>query len=214
MRPYGSRPEFIGHFPLAAEWHEVMRFLYLPVSMPGLGIELPPQLSFMFDVLEYVAEREDPKIQKYIYITAKLGHATPDNPINRPGWHADGFGTNDINYIWTDRWPTVFAIQDFHDITDDHVKSMKRFEEQANPDRFRTYHDQTLLRLDSSVVHRAPEIPAPGGTRRFFKISVSPDKYNLLGNSHNFLFDYDWKMWSREEIRNDPAYAGGDAGPA
>lgn len=26
-------------------------------------------------------------------------------------------------------------------------------------------------------------------------------------------FDYDWMMWDRAEVRNDPAYAGGDAGP-
>lgn len=212
-RPYGSPPEVIGPLPLASQWHEVMRYLYMPVSMPKLGIELPEALWFLYNVLEDVAEREDPGIKRYIYITAKRGYATPDNPINRPGWHADGFGTDDINYIWTDRWPTVFAVQDFHDITDDHVESMKRFEEQADPARFVTYPDQTLLRLDSSVIHRAPEILAPGGNRSFFKISVSKDRYNLLGNSHNFRFKYHWHMYSREEIRNDPSYAGGDAGP-
>jgi hypothetical protein len=35
----------------------------------------------------------------------------------------------------------------------------------------------------------------------------------LKGNSHNYLFDYDWKMWDRDVLRNDPAYAGKDVGP-
>jgi len=214
MSDYGSAPEVIGSFDV--DWYEYMHYLYLPVVMPGqYGVRLPDRLEFVRPVIEAVFAHEGARIYDdcYLYITARRGYATPGNPLNRPGWHADGFGTGDINYIWTDRYPTQFAEQTFHDISDDHVRSIEQFGEQVEPARVVTYPDCTLLRLDASVVHAAPEIPPPGGERSFLKISLSHERYNLLGNSHNYLFDYDWRMWSREEIRNDPAYAGGDAGP-
>ena len=30
------------------------------------------------------------------------------------------------------------------------------------------------------------------------------DKYDLIGNSHNYLLNYDWKMKQRKEARNIP----------
>jgi hypothetical protein len=55
--------------------------------------------------------------------------------------------------------------------------------------------------------------PPPGGMRSFLKISLSHQKYNLVGNSHNYLFDYNWDLHDRDTLRNDPAYAGKDSGP-
>jgi hypothetical protein len=196
-----------------------MHYLYLPVVMPDVSeFRLPDRLAFLGDLLTMAVNREFEAAgtdwsELYVYVTARRGWASPGNPLNRPGWHTDGFGTNDINYIWTDRYPTRFAEQAFNGISTDHVRSAEQFEEQVKPDRIRTYDDGTLFRLDSTVVHATPIIPAPGGNRSFLKISFSPDKYNLLGNSHNHLFDYSWKMWDRAVVRNDPAYAGGDAGP-
>ena len=102
----------------------------------------------------------------HIYVTARRGYATPGNPLNRPGWHSDGFGTSDVNYVWTDRYPTLFAEQPFEQISADHVDSVRQFAEQVDPARIRTYPDKTLMRLDPSVIHAAPEIPAPGGRGR------------------------------------------------
>ena len=88
------------------------------------------------------------------------------------------------------------------------------FAEQVDPARIRTYPDKTLMRLDPSVIHAAPEIPAPGGERSFFKVSFSNSRYNLRGNSRNYLLDYDWPMYDRAAVRNDPAHAGQDGGPS
>jgi hypothetical protein len=41
--------------------------------------------------------------------------------------------------------------------------------------------------------------------RRFVKVSLSSHRYNLIGNSHNHLLDYDWQMFPRDAARNDPA---------
>lgn len=105
----------------------------------------------------------------------------------------------------------MFAEHAFPPISDDHVVSMAQFNDWARVTN--RYADRTLLRLDPFVVHAAPDIAPPGGERAFVKISLSQDRYNLRGNSHNHSFDYGWHMWSRDEVRNDPAYAGGDAGP-
>lgn len=220
---YGKPPEVvIGHFPL--DWDEYMHWLYLPVDMPtGVpGFRLPPNLEFLRWMLIRI-ERYEREFHRnkfdYIYVTARRGFATPGNPLNRPGWHADGFGTQDVNYIWCDAYPTRFACGEFVNISSDHVKSAEQFEDQVAAGSIDgtisvfSGAANTVYRLDPSVIHATPEIPAPGGDRSFLKVSLSNDRYNLRGNSHNHLFDYDWKMWDRAEVRNDPAYAGGDAGP-
>lgn len=224
---YGKAPEAVA--PLSLNWAEYMHYLYLPVWMPGEGsLRLPERLSFLATALNVACFEEHKRRggtdwldEHFIYVTAKHGYASPGNPLNRPGWHCDGFGTDDVNYIWTDRYPTRFAVGDFGEISPDHVESARQFDQLADsayhykygPIKQTEAEPLTLYRLDPFVVHSVPVIPSPGGERSFLKISFSRDRYNLRGNSHNYLFDYDWRMWDRSEIRNDPAYAGGDAGP-
>jgi hypothetical protein len=214
-RTYGAEPEVVMEF--RPEWLEYMHYLYLPVVMPEADdVRLPQRLEFLRPAVSEVCRRELEFGRKlYVYVTARRGWASPGNPLNRPGWHADGFGSDDVNYIWSDRWPTRFATGEFVDISDDHVLSAEQFDRQVEWGWVNVNDglEHTVYRLDPSVIHATPIITPPGGHRSFFKISVSPNRYNLEGNSHNYLFDYDWKMWSREEVRNDPAYAGGDAGP-
>ena len=214
---YGNPPTPVGRFEPA--WDEFMHYLYLPVCMPGEeGIRLPPNLEFaraLIDQVRYVEQFNTDLSTSYIYLTTRRGWATPGNPLNRPGWHSDGFGSNDVNYIWADRWPTRFAIGEFVGISEDHVESAKQFDriaasgmvEVVDGDPFEVY------RLDPSVIHATPLIDPPGGPRSFLKLSFSPSRYNLRGNSHNYLFNYDWMMWDREQLRNDPSWAGGDVGP-
>jgi hypothetical protein len=207
---YGNAPIDVGNY-LLSDWQEYMHYMYLPVVMPERpGLRIPERLSFAADLIQDTIDRESGKFA-YAYVTARRGYATPGNPLNRPGWHSDGFGTDDVNYVWTDRWPTDFAVQPFRDISTDHAESVRQFGLQLIPHLIRHYPDRELLRLDASVIHAAPTIPAPGGERSFFKVSFSNSRYNLAGNSHNYLFGYDWKMFSRTEVRNDPAYASKDA---
>lgn len=228
MIQYGNAPESIGVFDL--DFTEYMHYMYLPVQFAEFGwaLRLPANLAFAQDFVEDVISdefrRHGRNHWQYVYVTARRGFATPGNPLNRPGWHADGFGKDDINYVWTDRFPTLFAEGEFWRISADHVVSVKQFTDQANdptrypwgedreqPIRLTTYPDKTLQRLDASVIHAAPEIPAPGGERSFFKVSFSNERYNLVGNSHNHLFDYDWPMFTREQVRNDPARPSDDS---
>lgn len=250
---YGAGPVDLG--PLNLEWDEFMHYLYLPVRMPagevgltGTPVRLPARLKFLSravhrvwqDAQDSASHLRDP----YVYVTARRGYATPGNPLNRPGWHCDDFGGTDLNYIWSDTYPTRFLLSDeaLSISADDEqsMRDMKRYAKLASgpcscgniavysekPPMMGPHHQRAcsrwaeergepivrvedgpvghLLRLDPYVIHDTPLIKWPGGMRSFFKISVSSHRYNLRGNSHNHLLDYDWPMYDRETVRNQP----------
>lgn len=228
MSRYGKAPTVIGTFDL--DFEEYMHYMYLPVQIndksgyySGYQWSIPDNLRFAEEIINAAFDHEEDLGNEwtYIYVTARRGYATPGNPLNRPGWHSDGFGTPDVNYVWTDRYPTEFAVGTFENVSEDHIESVRDFESAIeNAKRQRpsdreifvgTYNDNVLLRLDERVIHRAPEIPAPGGERSFFKVSFSNEKYNLKGNSHNYGLEYEWTMFDRVSTRNDPARAGKDS---
>ncbi|AXC36304.1 hypothetical protein SEA_FORK_78 [Microbacterium phage Fork] len=211
---YGNAPELHGIWDL--EFEQYMHYMYLPIAIPDdpqFDFTLPPELEFARELIEHAWNteiNEHDNLWTHVYVTARRGFATPGNPLNRPGWHSDGFGTPDINYVWTDRYPTLFAIGDFGEISDDHLESTRQFEERAAGLYQSTHADKTLMRLDPSVIHTAPPIPAPGGERSFFKVSFSNTRYNLKGNAHNYMLNYDWPMYDRATVRNDPSRAQDD----
>lgn len=226
---YGKPPTVVGTFDLSDDWHEFMHYLYLPVRMKeDYVIKYPENLGFLFDPLldaldDWNCASGSLDTTSYIYATARRGVATRDNPLNRPGWHCDDFGGTDYNYVWSDKYPTRFLTHSYWangvlDIPNDHIESITAFEWLAANAGKRgyealsviTYPPNTLLRLDPYVIHATPDITDGGGMRSFFKFSFSNKKYNLLGNSHNYLFDYNWKMHDRQVVRNDPSYAGTD----
>lgn len=201
---YGNPPKVLGEFhPTTGE---MMNYLYLPVKLAGdFRIAIPKRLwayEGMIGAAFCDAAKTLSVYDHYIYLTAKTLFVAPGNPGNRPGWHADGYGSNgDLNYIWHDKNPTEFAVQDFTDIPDDDIESMKEMERQVDEMKIRIYDNKSLLRLDETVVHRVGPV-VETGVRTFIKISVSRHRYNLVGNSKNYALDYDWKMYGRGDIRN------------
>lgn len=206
---FGDAPVAIGFATL--ELTEVMYYLYLPVMMPGSSdIRLPRNLEPCRDIIIKSIEAA-PRRYEYAYISARKGWASPDNPLNRPGWHCDGFGTDDTNYVWWKGAGTRFAVQSFQDISTDHVESLKQFEAQLTPDGIRdSYPEMLLYELHPKVVHATPIVKPPGEMRQFVKVSLSDHPYNLENNSHNWLFDYDWMLANRNVARNDTHTAQGD----
>jgi len=221
---YGGPPVLLGKYDFSLP--EVMYYLYLPVFMEEAGHEygdttaeglrLPPALECCRSLIEHAMILQNRQF-RYIYLSARKGWATPDNPLNRPGWHCDGFGTDDMNFIWWRGPGTRFATGDFGEISKDHNESMNQFTKriaQADFDyrvgiapRRRIVIDTPpqahLYAIDPYVVHATP-ILTEGCMRQFVKISLSDHRYDLYNNSHNYLFDYDWPMRDRETIRNDP----------
>lgn len=204
-RAFGNMPKQLNYHTISL-W-EVMYYLYLPVRMDSSReLRLPMNVRQVLSLV-YTADKAVRDLQRtyaYTYLSARKGFATPDNPLNRPGWHCDGFGTDDLNFIWWKGPGTRFAVQHFQDISDDHNRSLMQFGAQVNPASVWSPPQEHLYMIDPSVVHATPIIEAPGCMREYVKISYSNEKYNLENNSHNYLFDYAWELHSRESIRNDP----------
>lgn len=195
---YGAAPVDLGKLQL--DTSELMFWLYLPIKMRGTNCEkLPLQLDKYQRLVDYcyydvVATYGDRRWRdSYVYLSVKITHVTPDAPGNRPGWHSDGFLTDDLNYIWADRNPTEFFIRDKLMTTyADHTMSMKHFEShipwslERGEAGYRTEHAKVnhLYRLDQTNIHRV-SLNVESGKRAFIKVSVSDKPYVQLGNSIN-----------------------------
>jgi hypothetical protein len=221
MSTYGELPVDLGEFPI--HWDESCFYLYLPIKMAGDNpfnqIRIPERLLSFKPLVDVVINRLTwfptlsvrdrlPKYkfvrERYIYLTVKHMLVNPDFWGNRGGAHTDGFGTDDMNWIWYDENPTEFCGGEFN-ITPDHNKSLEEFEEQWNYKNQVTYPNKHLLELTPFVVHRVARVTRYM-MRTFVKISLSEHQYNLTGNSHNYLFDYKWEMHDRQAVRNMERY--------
>jgi hypothetical protein len=196
----GSAPRVLGEYRI--DCPELMFYQYLPIVMPEISqdVRVPDSLRcFMPIINEALWFRGK---DQYMYLTAKKMFVGPDNAANRPGWHIDGFGTDDFNFIWADSSPTEFCVQQFV-LSEGHGASLRQMDEQARVENITTYPDGSLLMLDQTVVHRVAAV-GDCGYRTFAKISISSDRYNLRGNARNWLFDYDWPLFERSTERNHP----------
>lgn len=217
MSPAGDPPKDLGLIALTPS--EMMFWMYLPVSEPGNMLALVPHNLRQFDPILSAVRADDPDrwMDSYVYLTAKTLWVEGSYIGNRPGWHIDGYGTDDLNYIWSDRAPTVFLTQQnrwmLSDDCDESLRQMEkigRFAEAYNHVGLRTYPDKHLLRLDNTVIHRSPT-GFEAGMRTFVKVSLSHDRYNLKGNSVNHLLpETHWPLVDRQEVRNHPATRNAD----
>lgn len=210
---------FVGNSPVDLGLHdhqfdEMMFWMYCPISMPGKAHYVCEAQLRQFAPLINACRDYDPERfeANYVYVTAKTLWVEGNFIGNRPGWHTDGFGTDDVNYIWSDRAPTEFYSQEelveISDDCDESMDQMRHLFEEVNwkcphyP--VETYPDKHLLRLDATVMHRCPVVFEPG-IRTFFKLSLSKDRYNLKGNAVNYLLpESNWPLVDRDEKRNHP----------
>lgn len=204
---YGAPPIDLGLIDISPK--EMMFWLYCPVKLPGmLSMSVPDNLRQFGPLLR--AARDDASEvwrDNYVYITAKTLFVSADNPGNRPGWHSDGFMTDDLNYIWSDCNGTLFwEPQNRVSFVQDHMDSLAEMQAAAHVGPHTVYPDKHLLRLDQTVIHRVADVKTPR-VRSFVKISVSRDRYDLVGNSVNHELAPDWKYFERNADRNAPAKA-------
>lgn len=179
--------------------------LYLPIRLAGDDrVVIPPHLEGYGALVDAaLAHEADAADGKYVYLTVKRLWVEPGCLGGRLGWHTDGFGTADVNYIWSDADPTEFCVQPF-DLSDDHALSMVEMWEQADPNNIVRFEPLDLIRIDARHVHRCPENPRPG-YRTFARVSISHDRYDMIGNAHNYGLNYNWIMHPRGGVRNDTA---------
>lgn len=204
---YGELPKLVGNYKIEAK--EMFFYQYLPIKLVGnTDIKVEHRLSCFNDIIgviccDFIGEYGlDRFVNSYVYLTAKNMFVAPNCSYNRLGWHSDGFMTEDINYIWSDKLPTVFNTSKFN-LTQDDIVSMDEMSVQALPENDFCYNSGDLLRLNQFNIHRVADIETVV-LRCFLKLSFSVDKYDLLGNSKNYELDYNWDMKPRKQSRNIP----------
>lgn len=205
---YGSLPHNLGRYDVKCE--EMMFVQYMPIKLAGGYGSLV--YEDRFKIFEGIIDRIccdfidtfglDTWDESYIYLTVKHMYQVPNSSFNRHGYHSDGFMTNDINYVWSNMFPTVFNTTKFNLTLDDKI-SIGEMEEQAIKENEVTYPDCSVVRLNQYNIHKVGD-NSTGGLRTFVKLSFSKDKYDLIGNAHNYLLDYDWEMKERSVERNIP----------
>jgi hypothetical protein len=212
MSLVGRLPKDLGLVDLAPS--EMMFWMYLPISTPqDHSYHLPDNLKQFGEIISMVrADCPSSFFLSYVYLTAKTLWVAGEYIGNRPGWHVDGYGTEDVNFIWADRAPTEFIGREeslLWSISDDCDQSMQEMEliARKGPEYgipITTYPDRHLLRLDNTVIHRSPVDFEPG-YRTFIKVSLSHERYNLKGNSINHrLPSTHWPLIERGSDRNHP----------
>lgn len=202
---YGSPPERMGFYDLKPK--EMLFWLYCPISLPGSEqMIVPGNLRHFRPLLDAVTDDIgwSKAFDSYLYITAKTLWVTTKNLAQRPGWHSDGFGTDDLNYIWCDKWPTEFICpNELFELSEDCEESYVQMNHHAQTETVYTYGENELLKLTPAVIHRAPTCPLEG-FRSFVKISVSEHLYNLEGNSINHELNHHFELKPRARERNHP----------
>lgn len=203
---YGSLPKVIGTFEVPSG--EMFFYQYLPIKFPGsTDIRHEDRLKCFEKIIgaaacDFVGEYGlNGFVDSYVYLTAKRLYVHAGCPFNRPGYHSDGFMTSDINYVWSDCDPTIFNTSEFEISMNDKL-SMREMELQALEENEVRFPDNSLLRLDQTCIHKVSG--EFDGVRTFLKLSFSGDKYDLIGNSHNYRFSYNWIMRPRTKDRNIP----------
>lgn len=215
---YGAAPKDLGELKL--DTSEMMFWLYCPIKMPASirpGYAYPEQLAKYEPIVRevfadvYGSYGSTRWLESYVYLSVKVLHVTPDAPGNRPGWHSDGFLTNDLNYIWADRNPTEFFITEdarLLSLSADHKRSMQEMDFAASlpvtGERLEHAKVNHLYRLDQTVIHRV-SLNVDSGKRAFVKVSVSDKPYVQLGNSINHLLpEHPRPSLARQVERNCP----------
>jgi hypothetical protein len=204
---YGELPTVIGNLDINCE--EMMFYQYLPIKMANsLAINHPKNLMVFEELInicatDFIKEFGRRKYEEsYVYLTAKRSFQEKHSTFNRFGFHSDGFLTDDINYIWSNNNGTIFNNSVF-DLTLNDEISLKEMKQQALKENNVQSNDCDIIRLNQYNIHKVKKIKKPC-FRTFFKLSFSINKYDLKGNSHNYMFDYKWENRERKLSRNIP----------
>lgn len=198
---YGQLPIDLGLVDLNPS--EMMFWLNCPIKLPYGQFIVPANLNQFHPVICKARNTLKSMLHdKYVYLTVKTLHLTKGCHPNRPGWHSDGFMTDDINLIWYDSVPTIFwSPCEQVGIIQDHHESLAQMSELCENGPFKTYPVKHLLMLNQYDIHKCGDVEEDG-VRTFIKISVSKNKYDMEGNSINHALETNWSYQKRVNERN------------
>ena len=188
----------------------VTSVLNMPIKMPGSEIRIPKELAQFREFLQKIIDHEkavNPGLSDYyMYLTVDQHAVKKGTTHRRPGVHIDGVQGERYKvklppehlYSASDRLGTVFYDQSFDltalDPAKQHVHA--ELERQAREENARAVPDFDIAFWDSYSVHRA-DTAREDFVRTFIRVEFSKKQYDSEGDTHNPLFDYDWKPVAR-----------------
>lgn len=187
------------------------KYLYLPISLKGSPeITLPLDiryntglLAMIFNCLQSFGDIEN----KYVYLSLERSMVAKGKTQKRPGFHCDGYLTEDSNFLWANTLPTQFLLGNYIVYGNHHDTSLFDIYAKENIGNIYPAGIKEIIRTGPTDIHAATKnTHFKEVDRTFAKISISDDRYNLKGNSINTELEYDWKMYDREAVRNHPQY--------
>lgn len=218
LEPWDLKHLLVPHKPVkigeiedrAAFSGPVTSVLNMPIKMPGTDIRVPEELSQFREFLQKIIDHEtavNPELEDfYMYLTVDQRSVQRGTTHRRPGIHIDGVQGARYKvklppehlYSASDRLGTVFYDQPFDltglDPAKQHVHA--ELERQAKEATARATPDFDIAFWDSYSVHRA-DVAKEDFTRTFIRVEFSMKQYDSEGDTHNPLFEYDWKPVAR-----------------
>lgn len=187
----------------------MMMCLYMPIVFKDRDsvVYLPDQYKWVMPLIDKAMLNSYSDFKNpYIYLTVKSGWVVGEHTMQRPGFHTDGFMTDDINYLWSDNNPTQFIGGCILGVPQDHKESLELFDSILDGWDVKPleYPNNSLLRLNEKVIHRSRPVMTTG-FRNFVKITISDHQYRLIGNTVNPMVKGDWiNDIERSVTRNCP----------
>jgi hypothetical protein len=190
------------------------RTLDLPIKFPGTGYRLPKELAVFEPIIRRAANFQaacNPRWREYFcYLTVDMGVVKPGQLQREAPCHVDGFqgarwrprrlGNHTVTV--SNAVPTAYYVQpfDFRKLNirkHDFYWEMNRQVAETNSEFAWYPRDGEMTMMDCYTVHRGTEADEEV-FRTFVRISWEVRKFDRLGNAHNPLFDYNWKMVERD----------------
>jgi len=204
-----GHPESLGVFEMSMD--ELCFYQYFKCKNKGtsrvvLEKRMRPCVAMINECLKDFDDRnpKDSAFGKNVYVTLKHLYQFDRTQYNRRGYHCDGFGTNDMNYIWSNTQPTIFNRYQIT-MTDCHDQSLVDMRKNLPAEKEYSFHNKSLIMLRPNVPHRVNECGTEG-VRTFFKLSITDHEYDLYGNSinHKLITAKNYPKRLRNKWRNPP----------
>ena len=224
-------PVIIGNIQNQEEYSKnnngkILWTLELPVKMPEKGWRVPTELGqfseFLVKCSEYEKSVNYDYDKTYAYISVDQRPADPHASQRRTGWHGDSYIAEksgevirtqsgiemDSIYTCYDCLPTLFCPGPF-DFEANKIDGENKqqvldlFDRKAGTLPHVVYPNYSILRFGPECVHSVSLNNTNDIVQRtFVKLVFSQYIYNRLGNDHNYLFNYQWKMHERSDDYN------------
>lgn len=199
-------------FPYRLPTHALERCLDMPIRLAGEETYTLPQKWFgLWDLLRRIIEIEHACNSNWMdyntYITVDSRFLNKGQQQRRGGLHVDGFQGARIktktkvtrNYVIANNGGTRFWPRPFVAAYDDSkINIFKKFDGQAALGRDPiTAWNNFVYFMDAYTVHESG-FASHLGIRNFIRVTFDLKKFDRLGNTHNDLLNYDWKMVARD----------------